>query len=184
MIANSDEALVREAQTGGPDAFRMLFHRHKDAGYSYCHRILGNAFDAEDAAQEAFVRSYEGLSTLDHPASFRYWLYTIVRNEVFGRLRRRKQYRQVTLNEADDEVWEVETPLELAIRGERAALLQHLLDRLRPEYREAVVLREQEGFSYAEIAAVTGASEAAIKARLFKARRALMRAAETKRDNS
>lgn len=182
MNAYLDEALVREAQTGGHDAFRSLFQRHKDAVYSYCLRILGNAVDAEDAAQEAFVRSYEGLSTLDHPASFRYWLYTIVRNEVFGRLRRRKQYRPVALEEADHEVWEVETPLDHVIRGERADLLRRLLDKLRPEYREAVILREQEGFSYAEIAAIAGATEGAIKARLFKARRALMRAAETERN--
>lgn len=184
MNANSDEQFVREAQAGGPEAFRKLFHRHKDAVYSYCLRILGNPFDAEDAAQEAFVQSYEGLSTLDHPASFRYWLYTIVRNEVFGRLRHRKQYHQVTLDDADDEVWEVDTPFEQTVRGERAAFLRHLLDRLRPEYREALILREQEGFTYAEIAAVTGASEAAVKACLFKARRALMRVAETERDTS
>lgn len=177
MTGPADETIVRQAQAGDHEAFRHLLRVHQDAVHGYCLRILGNAFEAEEASQESFVRCYERLPSLDHPSAFRWWLYTIVRHEVFGRLRRRKQYRPVALEDADQDVWETDSPLERVIAEERSAQLRRLLDRLRPEYREALMLREIEGMTYDEIAAVTGATVSAIKSRLFKARRALALAA-------
>lgn len=177
MTDGADEATVRNAQAGDHEAFRKLLRLHQDAVYDYCLRLLGDAAEAQDAAQEAFVRCYERLRSLDHPTAFRYWLYAIVRNEVFGRLRRRRQYQIIPLDEAEANVWEETTPFEHVVDLERRALLARLLNRLRPEYREVVILREVDGMSYEEIAAVTGATLPAVKARLFKARRALANAA-------
>jgi RNA polymerase sigma-70 factor (ECF subfamily) len=171
--SRNDDELIREAQAGDADAFRSLYERHKSAVYTYCLRMLRHGADAADATQNAFLRAFEGLRSLDHPASFKYWLYTIVRNEIYARIRRRTAGRQIPLDDLDDRAWDDDTPHECAVRAEVGVLIRTLIDALRPEYREVLMLREFEGFTYAEIAAVTGDSEASVKARLFKARKAL-----------
>ena len=86
--------------------------------------------------------------------------------------------RRKTTNGLDGEaelVWGEETPLEIVIGEERTKLVQRVLGKLKPEYREVLLLREYEQLSYAEIAEVTGDTESSVKSRLFKARRALAR---------
>jgi len=171
--ADDQEVLIRRVQSGDTEAFRQLYGSYKDQVYNYCRRLLNSTEDAEDAAQEAFVRVFQNISTLDHPASFRYWLYTIVRNEVFGRIRLRSGHQMESLRDDEERVWIDETPHDKSVRSETTELVRMMIGKLKPEYREVILLREYEGMSYVEIAAITGNSESSVKSRLFKARRAL-----------
>ncbi len=169
MAFLSDKELVEELQSGSRRAFAEMYERLKEPVFAYCLRMLGDRPSAEDAAHDAFFKAFEAIHTLDEPRAFRAWLYRIVRNEVFSQLRRK---RTVPLND-DVDVWDEDNPHLQLVARERAETLQLLLGRLKPEFREALVLREYDGLSYEEICCVTGDSLAAIKSRIFKARKAL-----------
>ena len=169
----TDEQLIDQIDAGNPAAFAQLYQRHKDALYAFCFRLLKDRDDAMDAVQETFVKIHKQLRSLKESSSFRAWMFAIARNEVYVVFRRRK-----TTNGLDGEaelVWGEETPLEIVIGEERTKLVQRVLGKLKPEYREVLLLREYEQLSYAEIAEVTGDTESSVKSRLFKARRALAR---------
>lgn len=165
---------VTAAQQGNAEAFQLLFRTYRRPVVAYCSRMFNNrVHDAEDTAQEIFLRAFERLSTLDHPSSFRYWLFTIARNEVFGRLRKARGLVFFAAENLSDELTDDDDPLESLVLRDRAMSIQEGIEQLKPAYREALHLREFEGLSYIEIAAITGITEAAVKSRLFKARKAL-----------
>ena len=137
--------------------------------FVYCLRLLRDRQSAEDAVQETLTKIHTEAHSVHDRSSFRSWIFTIARNEAYGLLRKKKP---VILGD-DDQVWDNETPLELLLRAEESEIVQHLLEELRPEYREILVLREYEEFSYDEIAVITSSTIAAVKSRLFKARKAL-----------
>jgi RNA polymerase sigma-70 factor (ECF subfamily) len=127
--------------------------------------------NAEDVVQETFVKVYIGCNSVRSFQSLRGWIFTIARNEAFGILRKTK----IEFVEDDGQVWESETPLELLVRSEVKDIVQHFLGELKPEYREVLILREYEDLSYAELAIITSSTESAVKSRLFKARKALVK---------
>jgi len=137
--------------------------------FVYCLRLLRDRQSAEDAVQETLTKVHTEAHSVHDRNSFRSWIFTIARNEAYGLLRKKKP---VILAD-DDQVWDNETPLELLLRAEESEIVQHFLEELRPEYREILVLREYEEFSYDEIAVITSSTIAAVKSRLFKARKAL-----------
>ncbi len=141
--------------------------------YAYCFRLLHDATFAEDALQTVFTKALESIRTLDDPSAFKYWLFMIARNEVYGAIRKlRSPNREQSLEESDTP-WDTETPLTYAVRSNHVDIIQEQLGHLKPEYREVLILREYEQFSYSEIAALTGDSEGSVRARIFKARKAL-----------
>jgi len=111
-------------------------------------------------------------ASLSNPSSLRSWLYTIARNEAMSILRRRNHVRE--LSDDDENIFIAEhEPLRLEVT-ERTALVSSAMDRLLPQYKEVLLLREFEMMCYEEIASVTGATVSSVKSRLFKARRALL----------
>jgi RNA polymerase sigma-70 factor (ECF subfamily) len=168
---HSDAGLVERFREGDDDAFTVLYERHKHGLLAYCRSLLGSAEAAEDVVQNAFLRAFEGMGGLRQPALFRSWLFTIARNEAYMLLRR-PAMEQVK----SGEVWAEESPADAAGRVDEEDLVRSLIARLKPEYREALVLVTYEGLRYAEIAEITKSSVSAVESRIFKARRALARA--------
>ncbi len=156
-------------RSGDEAAFAQVYQQYKARVYGYCYRLLRNEQDAEDAAQETFLKVMKGIATLEKTESFRSWIFSIARNEAYTILRRTKN----TNGLESDELWAEETPHEELIGKETRELVRHFLNLLKPEYREVLVLREYEQLSYAEIASVTGDTESSVKSRIFKARKAL-----------
>lgn len=171
-----DEQLMESIRKDGNLAFTQLYHRYKHRVYAYCYRILQHPQNAEDAAQEAFLKIHRFLDQLDHAGSLQSWIFTIARNEAFTLLRRAKPTED--LDDIADDVWDQQTPLDRVVAKERSELLQHCLGQLRPAYRDILVLREYEQLSYAEIAQVTSLSESAVKSALFKARKSMAKKLE------
>ncbi len=162
---------------GDQDAFAELVYTFQDAVYNLCYRMLSDAAEAEDAAQEVFLRAYTKLDSFDQMRSFKTWLLSIASNYCIDRLRKRRLMylslddeptaAALALSSADPQ------PEEAALRSERSQHIQRLLDELSPDYRAAVILRYWYDYSYAEIAIMMETTESAIKSRLFRAREML-----------
>ena len=163
---------VQAAINGDQDAFAELVYTYQDAVYNLCYRMLSDHVEAEDAAQEAFLRAYLNLRRYDPGRSFKTWVLSIASNHCIDRLRRRRmQYVSIddplpslTLSTNEPE------PEDVTIFHEQSQRIQGLLSELAPDYRAAVVLRYWYDYSYLEIADILDTTESAIKSRLFRAR--------------
>jgi RNA polymerase sigma-70 factor (ECF subfamily) len=171
-----DQQLVESIRKHGSLAFVQLYHRYKHRVYAYCYRILQHPQNAEDAAQETFLKIHRFLDQLEDAGSLQSWIFTIARNEAFTLLRRTKPTED--LDDISDDVWDEHTPLDRIVAQERSELLRHCLGQLRPAYRDILVLREFEQLSYTEISQVTNLSESAVKSALFKARKSIAKKLE------
>jgi RNA polymerase sigma-70 factor, ECF subfamily len=168
---------VSAALEGDQDAFADLVYAFQDAVYNLCYRMLGERMEAEDAAQEAFLRAYSNLHRYDPARPFKTWLLAIASNHAIDRIRKR---RLTWLSIDQDEPGPAMSlssdepePEEVALTKERSQAIQKLLDDLSPDYRAAVVLRYWYDYSYTEIADMLDTTESAIKSRLFRARQLL-----------
>lgn len=177
-----DEAYwLERAVNGDVDAFGELVRLYEQPIYNLTYRMLNNAEEAEDAAQEAFIRAYANLHRYDVNRSFKTWLFSIASNHCIDIIRRRR----LTLLSIDEplpphpNLTSVQPmPEQSAIEGERSEWVETLLDTLPADYRAAVVLRYWYDMSYAEIAEALSTTESAIKSRLFRARQKLAESIE------
>ncbi|MBX3064897.1 MAG: sigma-70 family RNA polymerase sigma factor [Anaerolineae bacterium] len=172
----NERQLVTRALGGDQQAFAELVRAHQNAVYNLAYRMLNDRTEAEDAAQETFLRAYSSLDRYDPERPFRTWLLSITSNHCIDKLRKRR-LTWLSLEEplpphpalTSDEV----EPEEAVIQKERDAMIQAMLADLSPEYRAAVVLRYWYDLSYDEIATTLNTTESAIKSRLFRARQTL-----------
>jgi RNA polymerase sigma-70 factor (ECF subfamily) len=168
--------LIAQARAGNQQAFSELVRAHQNAVYNLSYRMLGERGEAEDAAQETFLRAYAHLDRYDTARSFRTWLLSIASNHCIDRLRKRR-LTWLSIEEplpphpalTSDEV----EPEDAVISNERSAAIQKMLAALTPEYRAVVVLRYWYDLSYTEIAEVLNTTESSVKSRLFRARQTL-----------
>jgi RNA polymerase sigma-70 factor (ECF subfamily) len=168
---------------GDQDAFAELVYAYQDSVYNLCYRMLSERTEAEDAAQEAFLRAYLNLQRYDPSRSFKTWLLTIASNHCIDRLRRRRlkwlsiedeALPHLTLSSDEPE------PEDVSILKEQSNALQIILNELNPDYRAAVILRYWYDYSYTEIADILDTTESAIKSRLFRARQILAEKLDSK----
>lgn len=166
---------LEQAKRGDAAAFTRLAEAYKLPVFNLCYRMLGNAPDAEDATQEAFIRVYTKLHTYRPEAKLASWVLSIAAHYCIDRLRRRR----LTMLSLDDEPvadiapsW-LPQPEESALRREARDEVQALVERLAPEYRAPVILHYWYDFSYKEIADVMGLTPQAVKTRLHRARQQL-----------
>lgn len=180
--ARSGEAeLVAQVLDGSADAFRLLVERYQRPILSLIARMVGDPSLAEDLAQEVFVKAYRKLGTFDISRKLSSWLFKIAHNTTLDYLRRSKPeivHLEAT-GSGSEESWEVlkaDAAEEPDHRAERSELMAHLdaaLGRLKPGYREILLLRFKEGLAYHEIAEVTGLAMGTVKVRLHRARKRL-----------
>lgn len=170
--------LVRRAQSGDTRAFEMLVIENQDFVFNLALRTIGNPSDAEDIAQEAFIRAWLALPNFRQQARFRTWLYRIVVNLCYNRFPRLRR-ELVTLMDEDEALsGGVERPghlaqLELA---EQREWLHRQIDALPDHYRMLISLRYQNELSYEEIARVTDLPLGTVKTGLFRAKERLRQA--------
>lgn len=178
-VADPDAELVAAAITGDRDAFEALVRRHQTRIVNYAMAIVKYPADAEDVAQETFIRAYRSLTRFRGDSSFKTWLYTIATNAARTGLERRIRRNRLEDESLDDEA----APLAAGdvpaggADAETTLLQRESIDRalaaLPPDLRIAVVLRDVEGLDYKEIAAATGAPIGTVESRIFRARRRL-----------
>ncbi|HWQ13843.1 MAG TPA: sigma-70 family RNA polymerase sigma factor [Roseiflexaceae bacterium] len=168
--------LVVQALGGDQPAFARLMGRYAGAVYNLAYRMLGNAQDAEDAAQEIFLRAYTRLESFDRTRRFSTWLLSIASNYCIDRLRRQR-LAWLTLDDVAFSLPSGERgPEGRALDSEERDAVQRALMQLPDTYRQVTVLRYWHDLSYDEIAQATGLTESTIKTRLHRARHMLARA--------
>ena len=173
----TEQDWVRRARAGDEDAFTRLVETYQTPIYNLCYRMLGEAGEAEEAAQEAFLRAYSQLSTYDPARPFKTWLFSIASHYCIDRLRKRR----LTWLSIEDETLpphpalqeQTPGPEEQAVRHEQSAAIQAVLAKLAPDDRAVIVMRYWYDMSYEEIAESTRATVSAVKSRLHRARGAL-----------
>jgi RNA polymerase sigma-70 factor (ECF subfamily) len=150
--------------------------------YNLCYRMLGNAQDAEDAAQETFLRAYKSLGRYDHSRPFSTWLLSIAAHHCIDQIRRRRavvvSIEDLPLQDLPDREMSVEGRVG---RKEEERKVRALLNRLEPTDRALVVMYYWNDLSYKEICQALNLSESAVKSRLHRARAALAAAATAQR---
>ncbi len=175
-------SLLRAAQTGNAQAMERLLMRAQEVAYRFSQMVCGHADDADDAMQEALLKTYRYVTRIREPEAFRTWLYRTVKNAcLIGRRRRVDEPAHLlsledTFPGRNGERHTLEAidpgrrPDEQAMNTALRRRLRHALGELPPAYRLIVFLREVEGLSTREVAKVTGISEANVKTRLHRAR--------------
>jgi RNA polymerase sigma-70 factor (ECF subfamily) len=176
MIDLTDEELMSLFQGGEETAYTALVQRHKDGLTNYVYRFVGDWDDSEDIVQEAFFRVYRRKETYRPGEKFSTWLYTIASNLAKTRLRRKALWKFVRLKGSGEAGPEYEVPdngpatdqeTEESIRDER---IEDAISKLPIKFREGVVLRDIQGLTYEEIAAITGTAIGTVKSRINRGR--------------
>jgi RNA polymerase sigma-70 factor (ECF subfamily) len=183
--ASTDERLlVAQAKAGRSSAFGELYERHRRRIYRTAFRILRNQQDAEDAAQRSFQRAFTNLTGFREDSAFSTWMTRIAINEALMLLRQRRRTRTALLEgnsdgDAATSVFDLPdkepTPEETLAENELCAAVTQAISRLRKNLRTVVLLREFQGLTSAETARRLGLSVAAVKGRIFHAKRLLRR---------
>ncbi|MEZ4614146.1 MAG: sigma-70 family RNA polymerase sigma factor [Caldilineaceae bacterium] len=168
-----EEVWIREAQAGNKQSFSRLVEAYQRPVFNLTYRMLGTPEEAEDAAQESFLRAYARLKQYDSSHKFSTWLFSIANHHCIDRLRkRRKTFISIDDNPVLQNLRnEGPEPEENALGLEQAEELQSLLTQLEPEYRTPLILRYWEEYSYEEIAETMDLTVSAVKSRLFRARK-------------
>jgi RNA polymerase sigma-70 factor (ECF subfamily) len=170
---SDDASLIAATLAGDNAAFGQLVGLYQDRLYNSLLRVLGSADDAADIAQDAFVQAYTKLSTFRGTSAFYTWLYRIAFNLAMSHARR--QHKTASLDGmkslAGEEPMDGRPTAETSVlEQERAELVHAALGQLSVDYREILVLREIEGFSYEEIADILALPVGTVRSRLFRAR--------------
>ncbi len=159
------------AQQGDTEAFSELVDAYQVAVYNLCYRMLGDPYEAEDAAQETFLRAYKALKTFDRKRSFSTWLLSIAAHYCIDQLRRKRMNKTYF---EDSEYLEIPDPgpnPEASFsESEQQKRIRSLLDVLSETDRAAVIMFYWYEFSYEEIANALGLSSSAVKSRMHRAR--------------
>lgn len=170
---------MEQVARGDEQAFRCLVERHQHSVKAMVVRMLGDAHEAEDIAQQVFVRVWQAAAKWRPEAKFTTWLFTIVRNQVFNEGRRRSKRKESSLDERMEnhpellEADEQPAPDEVMAKGEWHRKIDAAIAQLPEQQRMAVLLRTFEGKDYDEIAFVLDTSVSSVKSLLFRARHSL-----------
>jgi RNA polymerase sigma-70 factor (ECF subfamily) len=177
-----DFEIIQAVRRGDREAYAELVRRYEARVRGLCVSLLLNTAEADDAAQDVFLKVFTSLKTYRQDASFSAWIYRIASNHCLDVLRKRKRRKTESLDELTDQTdegtgrdepraAEIEDPG--SVRNDERALAFRVLSYLPAEQRELLMLREVEGLRYDEIAVVLKCSVEAVRARLHRARRLL-----------
>jgi RNA polymerase sigma-70 factor (ECF subfamily) len=183
-VEQSDLELVRRAQRNERGAFDLLVLKYQHKVIKLVARLLRDPTEAEDVAQEAFVKAYRALGSFRGDSAFYTWLYRIAvntaRNAIASRQRRPLDY-EAELSESEQSnlasrLRHTDTPEATALSEEIRVTVNQAIEQLPEDLRTAIVLREVEGLSYEEIAAAMDCPVGTVRSRIFRAREAIDRA--------
>ena len=170
-----DDELVARVRAGETRHFAELVTRYQDPVYAMCLRFLGDRTEAEDVAQEVFLRVHRGLSSFKGEARFSTWLYRITWNLCADWLRRnRKPARSISSIEAVGDLSDGRVDLEKGVLdAEEQGMVRQALEELDEIYRSVIILLYYQKLSYEQIAAVLDVPVKTVETRLYRARRLL-----------
>ncbi|HSF52685.1 MAG TPA: RNA polymerase sigma factor [Algoriphagus sp.] len=171
-----DDHYIKLTRQGDMQAFGLLVQKHQHLVYTLALRMLKNPEEAQEAAQDTFVKVYQSLSGFEGKSKFTTWMYRVVYNECLGRLRKTKRHFTMVedILENSGEPADFMDGLEILQREERAALVKKGIEMLNPAEAIVLTLFYLEDQSIKEIATITGSSESNVKVQLFRGRKHLV----------
>jgi RNA polymerase sigma-70 factor, ECF subfamily len=176
LVDSSEAQWLTQARNGDDDAFSKLVEAYQRPVFNLCYRMTGDAGEAEDAAQETFLRAYQSLKRYDPQRSFITWLLSIAAHYCIDQLRRRRLPSTPLDVLPDEAVPDGQPgPETLTSRSEEQRLLRSILSSLNPQDRATIVLRYWYDMSEEEIAGSLSLTVSAVKSRLHRSRRELAR---------
>lgn len=168
--------VITAAAGGDMAAFEVIYKAYSGFVYNVALKMIRNDFDAEDVTQEVFITLYNKLSQFRFESSLKTWVYRITVNYSINYAKKRSRERKKTVVFDDARQLDVSLPVVQPVepREDSAFLMSRLLDRLEPDYRIYIVLREVEGLSYEEIATTLRVNINTVRTRLRRARERLL----------
>jgi RNA polymerase sigma-70 factor (ECF subfamily) len=183
-LRTREATLLERHRQGDAQAFSELYEQFETMVYNLAFRMTGNRADAEDIAQETFIRAYRHLRKFKGKSSLKTWMFRIALNCANTRLRRRGRRLAHRVDDSEPELEkaadESRTPEERAVAADLSAAVRAGLEQLPPHYREAVLLRDFQGMNYAEIAEVLRVRIGTVRSRIARGREQLRQLLEVK----
>ena len=190
LRSSADAEFIEKLKRGEAAAFEELVAKRSGEIYGLLYRLTENAEEARDLTQETFLRAFQNIDRFRGDADVRTWIYRIAINQARNRSRwwrRRRRDATVSLDETHGESGQSvigtlaepsQNPEQQTLARERGLALRSALQRLALAYRETVILRDIEGFTYEEIAATLGINVGTVKSRLARGRQELRKKLE------
>lgn len=180
--AKKDLTLIDAAMRGSQNAYAELMDRYRDTIFFMLLKMVKNRNDAEDLTIEAFGKAFKNIHQYTPNYAFSTWLFKIASNNCIDFLRKKKNVTVSIDGQTDSEGNEVTLPIpsdepdpeEDMIKKQKAVLLRHVVDQLKPRYKELVIMRYFDEYSYEEIAEQLNLPLGTVKAQLFRARELLL----------
>lgn len=177
-----EKSLIKKAQQGSIDAFEKLIIQHEKTIYAICLRMLCNEQEAYDAAQEVCIKIWKQIGHFEGNAKLTTWIYRIATNQCLDILRKHKRKDEVSIYKENKETGEIQllekidTTASVEQHIEKLAMQEVIslaLNEIKAEYREILILRDMQGYSYQELGQALGLNNGTVKSRLSRARIAL-----------
>jgi RNA polymerase sigma-70 factor (ECF subfamily) len=178
----ADQVLVEQVQRGDKRAFELLVVKYQRKIFRLLSRLIRDAAEIEDVAQEAFIKAYRALPNFRGESAFYTWLYRIAintaKNYLVAQGRRAPTTTETEIDEAEnfdegDQLRDVNTPDSMLLSKQVGEAVNRAIERLPEDLRTAIVLRELEGLSYEEIAETMNCPIGTVRSRIFRAREAI-----------
>jgi RNA polymerase sigma-70 factor (ECF subfamily) len=173
-VSVADRQLIAECLQGRTEAFGELVRRYQDRLYNALYRFLDSSEDAQDVVQETFLSAYQSLRGFKGDSQFFTWLYRIAMNHAVDLKRKQRVVLRLD-SQRTEESQPLDTsagsrPEEATERNEETEKLRRALNKLSPEHRIALIMKDLEGMKYEEMAEVLGVPIGTIRSRLHRAR--------------
>jgi len=168
MTAADEQQLILRVKEGSHEAFRILVERYMKHAYNVAYGFVSDHDDAEDIAQESFVRAYQSIGSFRGEAGFGTWLYRIVTNLSLNRVRQKKHIAGREVHDADEGLMRRDDGLELHEVNELKMHIERTLHELPTLQRAAVILRHINGMSTKQVSTILQCSEGTVKTHLHR----------------
>jgi len=176
MEKKTDEYYIREILKGDSGSFSQLVEKYKHLAFSLSLKLLNHREDAEEAAQDSFIKAYNSLGSFQNGSTFKTWFFRIVYNTSISKLRARKN-RELNIDDikmSDTEIQSAENTLEQLSKNDRQKYLEIGLERLEPEERALLKMYYYDDFSMDEISVITALSVSNVKVKIHRSRKRLL----------
>ena len=178
-LGPSDADLVRQCLRGDNNGFNLLVQKYQRQVYAFCHRMIGNAEDASDVAQDSFLKAYNALGSFRQEAQFLTWMLRIAHNACIDKSRVESKHRSDSLDDMEYELGDDSSnPERAAIRSDDERRVWEAIFRLPEKYQTSLVMFHFDGKSIKDISGSLGKPEGTIKSDLHIAREMLRRKLE------
>ena len=176
MEKKTDEYYIREILKGDSGSFSQLVEKYKHIAFSLSFKLLSHREEAEEAAQDAFIKAYNSLSSFQNGSTFKTWFFRIVYNTSISKLRARKN-REINIDDikiSDTEIQSAENTVEQLSKNDRQKYLEIGLERMDPEERALLKMYYYDDFSMDEISVITALSVSNVKVKIHRSRKKLL----------